>query len=59
MNKTGDVLFEKPGLGIFEQLEVWLWNFYRAVHATENVDTNDVQESFFCNYEFVGHVAAE
>jgi len=24
MNKTGDVLFEKPGLGIFEQLEVWL-----------------------------------
>ena len=47
MNKTGDVLFEKPGLGIFEQLEVWLWDFYRAVQATENVDTNDVQESFF------------
>jgi len=42
---TGNVLYEKPGLAMFEQLEVWLWDFYRAVQATENVDMNQVQES--------------
>jgi len=31
--KTGNILFERPGPGIFEQLEVWLWDFYRAVRV--------------------------
>jgi len=35
----------RPGLGICKQLEVWLWDFYRTLQATKNVNMNQKQDS--------------